>query len=187
MDRVKICKTKANLDSIKKTDTELVILKRSLATDFQNWIDHTDSEYLPNFRILVNLSDLRQALEFQLENSGLKSENMRKQLEDDICSFVIMFADITQSKTVDVRLQRIRNNACWRFHRDVVETRLLTTYRGPSTEWVQNRHAEQALVEQLEYRGPIEQLGHRDVAIFKGSCNRPNRGIVHRSTAIKNT
>jgi len=98
-----------------------------------------------------------------------------------------MFADITQSKTVDVRLQRIRNNACWRFHRDVVETRLLTTYRGPSTEWVQNRHAEQALVEQLEYRGPIEQLGHRDVAIFKGSCNRPNRGIVHRSPAIKNT
>ena len=146
-----------------------------------------DSKNLPNFRILVNLSDLTHALEAQLKKFDLKAEKMRGQLIDDIYNLASKFADINQCEDVDVRLQRINNDACWKFHRDVVKTRLLTTYRGPSTEWVQNAYAEQALLEQREYRGPLEQLGNCDVAIFKGSCNHQYRGIVHRSPAIKNT
>jgi hypothetical protein len=68
-----------------------------------------------------------------------------------------------------------------------VKTRLLTTYRGPTTEWVRHAYAEQAIHEQREFEGPLEQLGDNDVAIFKGSCASPDRGIVHRSPLITGT
>jgi len=187
MNGVKICKTINGLSSINRADTELVIWKRSLAADLQDWIGHTDSDNLPNFRILVDPAELRQALEPLLDKCGLKAEDMRGRLVDDIYCLVLKFAEVTQCDAVDVRLQRISNDACWRFHRDVVKTRLVTTYLGPATEWVQNTYSEQAILKQLEYKGPLEHLGDRDVAIFKGSCTHPNSGIVHRSPPITNT
>ena len=88
---------------------------------------------------------------------------------------------------VDVRLERISHDSCWKFHRDCVEARLLTTYCGSATEWVQPIHAEQALREQKSYNGPLERLRVHDVAIFKGNRAGPNSGIVHRSPPIVGT
>jgi hypothetical protein len=187
MNGIRICKTRAGLDLINKMDIELVIWKRSFSSSFQDWINHTDAENLPDFRILINSNELRPALEPLLDSCGLKADDMRGQLVNDIKGLVNMFANITQSNVVDVRLQRITNNACWKFHRDVVKTRLVTTYRGPTTEWVQHAQAEQAILEQLDYKGPLEHLGDGDVAIFKGSVTHPNRGIVHRSPSIAGT
>jgi hypothetical protein len=187
MNGIRICKTRAGLNSINKTGTELVIWKRSFSSSFQDWINDTDVENLPDVRILINPFELRPALEPLLELCGLKVDNIRDQLVNDIKGLVNLFAQVTQSNAVDVRLQRITNNACWKFHRDVVKTRLVTTYRGPSTEWVQHAHAEQAILEQLNYRGPLEHLGDGDVAIFKGSRTHANRGIVHRSPSIAGT
>ena len=187
MNGVRICKTRASLSSINKTDTELVIWKRSFSSSFQDWINHTNADNLPDVRILINLTELRWALEPLLDFCGLKADVMRSQLVNDIKSLVNMFADVTQSNAVDVRLQRITHNACWKFHRDAVKTRLVTTYRGPTTEWVQHAHAEQAILEQLNYKGPIERLEDGDVAIFKGRCAHPKMGIVHRSPSISGT
>jgi hypothetical protein len=72
-------------------------------------------------------------------------------------------------------------------HRDCVEPRLLTTYRGPGTEWVQPCHADRAVRAQKRYAGPIERLQRHDVAIFKGCCVGEGRGIVHRSPPISKT
>jgi len=187
MNGIRTCKTRAGLSSINKTDTELVIWKRSFPSSFQEWINHTDAENLPDVRILINPIELRPALEPLLDLCGLKVDNLRGQLVNDIEGLVNLFAQVTQSNAVDVRLQRITHNACWKFHRDVVKTRLVTTYRGPATEWVQHAQAEQAILEQLNYKGPLEHLGVGDVAVFKGSRTHPNRGIVHRSPSIAGT
>ena len=63
MNGIMICKTRSGLSSINKTDTELVIWKRSFPSSFQDWINHTDAENLPDVRILVNPIELRPALE----------------------------------------------------------------------------------------------------------------------------
>ena len=92
-----------------------------------------------------------------------------------------------RSDLVDVRLERVSHDSCWKFHRDFVEARLLTTYRGPGTEWVQPIHAERALRAQKRFKGPLEHVRGNDVALFKGNCAGPGSGIVHRSPPIAGT
>ena len=108
-------------------------------------------------------------------------------LVEDIEGLTLAFAEITGDRMVDVRLERVSDNACWKFHRDFVKTRLLTTYRGPSTEWVLPEYGEQALRQQLQFKGPIESLAPHDVANFKGCSSATESGIVHRSPPIEGT
>lgn len=187
MNGIRICKTRVGLDHIKETDMQLVIWQRSLPSGFQDWIDEADAECLPDIRILIKHNELQPALEPLLDSCGLRASEMRDQLIADVNDLVIAFSNIIQSNDVDVRLQRVSHDACWKFHRDSVETRLVTTYRGPTTEWVRHEYAEQAIQKQREFEGPLEHLGEGDVAIFKGSCANPNRGIVHRSPPIIGT
>ena len=112
---------------------------------------------------------------------------MRNLLIGDVDDLVSGFSRVARTDLVDIRLERITHDACWKFHRDCVEARLLTTYRGPATEWIQPIHAERALREQKRFKGPVEQFRNNDVAIFKGSCAEPGSGIVHRSPPIADT
>ena len=113
--------------------------------------------------------------------------DMRDLLIGDVDDLVSAFAGIARSDLVDVRLERVSHDSCWKFHRDYVEARLLTTYRGPGTEWVQPTHAERALSAQKRFKGPLEHVRGNDVAIFKGNCAGPGSGIVHRSPPIAGT
>ena len=184
---VRTCEARDGLAAIKEPATQLVIWRRSLPSGFHDWIGRTKASKLPEIRLLVEPGELRPALEPLLDDCGLAAGDMRDLLVEDIAGLVGTFADITNSELVDVRLERVDHDACWKFHRDSVAARLVTTYRGPTTEWVRMEHAERALRDQKRFAGPLERLGEHDVAIFKGSCAGPNSGIVHRSPPIAGT
>ncbi len=184
---VRAVDTLDGLATINEPTTELVIWQRSLPLCFRDWIDRLDAVTLPHIRILVEPGDLRCALVPLLDACGLVQSDMRDLLVEDIDDLVSAFADITRSDRVDVRLERVDHDACWKFHRDTVEARLVATYRGPTTEWVHMAHAEKAMAEQRDFDGPLERLGDHDVALFKGNRAGPNRGIVHRSPPIAGT
>jgi len=184
---VETCDASEGLAAINQTDMELAIWRRVLPPCLATWLERIDASRLPDLRILVQPSHLRRAVEPYLDECGLPRGDMRNLLIGDVDDLVSAFSKITQTDLVDVRLERVSHNACWKFHRDCVEARLLTTYRGPATEWVQPRHARQALHEQKRYGGPIEHLRIHDVAVFKGSCAGPGSGIVHRSPPIART
>lgn len=187
MHGVRTVETRDGLAAINDPGTELVIWQRSLLPSLGNWLDRLDVATLPHLRVLVQPGDLRPALEPLLDTCGMTAGDMRDLLVDDIGWLVSAFAIITGSERVDVRLERVDHDACWKFHRDTVEARLVTTYRGPTTEWVQMAHAESAIVEQRGFDGPLERLGDHDVALFKGNRAGPNSGIVHRSPPIAGT
>ncbi len=184
---VRAVDTLDGLAAINEPATELVIWQRSLPSCFRDWIDRIDAVTLPQIRILVRPGDLLCALVPLLDDCGLVQSDMRDLLVEDIGNLVSAFADITGSDRVDVRLERVDHDACWKFHRDTVEARLVTTYRGPTTEWVQMVHAESAIAEQRGFDGPLERLGDHDVALFKGNRAGPNSGIVHRSPPVAGT
>lgn len=175
------------LAAITQPETELVIWERTLPTGFKEWIDRTEPPNLPNVRFLLHPDDLCASLWPILNDCGLAGGEMRDVMLGDIDRLVTAFAEITKSELVDIRLERIEHNACWKFHRDTVEARLITTYRGPTTEWVQMENAERAIDEQTDYDGPLERLGDGHVALFKGKCAGENSGIVHRSPPIEGT
>ena len=182
-----IVETREGLAAISSPTTELVIWERSLPSHFQTWLEELEPSQLPNLRILVQPHDLPRALMQHFDNFDMPNEKMRGSLTSDIDRLVTVFARITRSAYVDVRLDRISHDACWKFHRDSVATRLLTTYRGPGTEGVQQQQAAHALRKQKDYKGPIELIERNDVAIFKGSCAGSGSGIVHRSPPIADT
>ena len=181
------CETAQGLAKIKEPDKELVIWKRTLPFSLARWIEQLDTSHFPDLRILVRPKDFKTAIEPHLDDCGMPPGLMRASLLSDIHDLVGAYADITECDLVDVRLESVRNDACWKYHRDSVSTRLLTTYHGPTTEWVLPRYGEQALRDQRNYTGPAEPLGLHDVAVFKGSCAGSVDGIVHRSPPIAGT
>ncbi len=181
------CDVAEGLAAINRPDVELVIWRRALPLSMQTWLERMDASCLPDLRVLVRPCDLRLALQPHLDDCGMPPGDMRDLLIGDVDDLVSGYSRIARTDLVDVRLERVSHDACWKFHRDCVEARLLTTYRGPTTEWVQPIHAERALREQKRFKGPIEHLRIHDVAIFKGSCAGPGSGIVHRSPPIAGT
>ena len=181
------CDAAEGLAAIGNPGTELVIWRRALPRRLRTWLERMDASCLPDIRVLVRPGDLRRAVEPHFDDCGMPPGDMRDLLLGDVDDLVSAFAGITRSDLVDVRLERVSHDACWKFHRDWVEARLLTTYRGPATEWVQPVDAERALREQKSYNGPLERLRVHDVAMFKGSCAGPGSGIVHRSPPVVGT
>ncbi len=184
---IETCDVAEGLAAINRPDMELVIWRRTLPLCLATWLERTDASRLPDIRVLVRPGDLRRAVEPHLDDCGMPQGDMRDLLIGDVDDLVSAFSRVTQTDLVDVRLEHVSHDACWKFHRDCVEARLLTTYRGPATEWVQPRHAKQALREQKRFKGPLEHLRIHDVAIFKGSCAGAGSGIVHRSPPIAGT
>ena len=177
----------SGLAAIGTPSTELVIWKRALPHQLRDWLDQIPVRALPDLLLLIKLDELRPALEPLLNQCGIRAGDMRDLLIADIAKLVQVFSRITASAHVDVRLERVDDDACWKFHRDSVDARLLTTYRGPTTEWVQPEHGERAILEQQSFTGPLEHLDVHDVALFKGTKAETGRGIVHRSPPIVGT
>ncbi len=105
----------------------------------------------------------------------------------DLVSLTEAFCRTMDSDIVDIRLETVTHDGCWKYHRDHVPARLLTTYRGPGTQWVTPERSEDALAQQKAYSGPLEQFAEHAVGLFKGSKAEKGRGIVHRSPPILGT
>lgn len=184
---IETCDAVEGLAAINKPDTDLVIWARAFPLCLTAWLERLDASCLPDLRVLVRSGDFRAAVEPHLDDCGMPPGDMRDLLIGDAGALVSAFSEVTRSDLVDVRLERVNNDACWKFHRDSVEARLLTTYRGPGTEWVRPVQAERALQEQKQFKGTLEHLRMHDVAIFKGSCAGAGKGIVHRSPPVSGT
>lgn len=184
---IETCDAVEGLAAINKPDTDLVIWARALPLCLTAWLERLDAARLPDLRVLVHSGDFQAAVEPHLDDCGMPPGDMRDLLIGDVTALVSAYSRITRSDLVDVRLERVNNDACWKFHRDSVQARLLTTYRGPGTEWVRPNQADQALQEQKRFKGPLEHLRMHDVAIFKGSHAGEGKGIVHRSPPVSGT
>ena len=182
--RIEFCEDAVGLDRISDRDVDLAIWRRSLPEALADWIDLLDFDCLPSVRLFIRPSGLVPALRKIFDDCGTPGGEMRDLLLVDIQELAGRFADIAGTDRVDVRVEGIRHDACWKFHRDRVAVRLLTTYRGPGTEWVGPEWADAAIRDQKRFAGPIGRLQRHDVAVFKGSEADSARGIVHRSPPL---
>jgi len=93
-------------------------------------------------------------------------------LAQDIRFLARRFANIAGIADVRIRLQLVKDDACRKFHVDAVGLRMLCTYAGPGTEWV-------------DADGQVRILGLMQVAIFKGRAfpDQTPR-VLHRSPAL---
>ncbi|MET4898801.1 DUF1826 domain-containing protein [Sphingomonadaceae bacterium jetA1] len=86
-----------------------------------------------------------------------------------------LYATLTGEPRVEIRVERITGNGCWKFHADYVALRLISTYCGQATQWLP-----EGATEDTEPRA----LAAGDVGLFKGRELAGDRAIIHRSPPI---
>ena len=93
--------------------------------------------------------------------------NQKTLLADDITLLAQKYADITKANKIDIRLDVIQNNACWKLHLDCVSYRLVTTYLGDGTQYVSPEHGDEALEQQTDYNGLIKSYQSKKFPFLK--------------------
>lgn len=94
----------------------------------------------------------------------------------DIALLGRRFAALMGIDRIEIRLEAVRGNACWKFHADDVTVRLITTYVGPGTEW---------MLRDTGPAGKVHQLAPGDIGLFKGRAWAPDMPVLHRSPPIE--
>jgi hypothetical protein len=109
------------------------------------------------------------------------------------------FAELVGASRLGVRLLRLDAPMCPRFHTDFVGVRLLTTYCGPGTEWLDDADVDRSRLGHRSGGEPdersgllrpgtvVRQLPEGAVGLLKGEAWPGNaaHGVVHRSPAVR--
>ena len=101
----------------------------------------------------------------------------------DIAALAASFAAIMALSHVVIRLERVVGDACKRWHADYVPVRLISTYCGSGTQWIERSIARAG-------GSPVERprsLTPGAVGLFKGRILAGEQAIVHRSPPIAGT
>ena len=178
-----------SLSSIKEAPVSLAVWERSMPVDVVRWLDRMPPETLPTARFVCHHSDARQRITQAFSNHAQNSEPASVLLKEDIVGQIEGFARVCGSPWIEVRLETVTGDACRRFHADNVSVRLLTTYRGPGTEWL-DIAAGKDVCSLPEYpEKAVRQLPRFAVALIKGRLAKSRSGplVLHRSPPIEGT
>ncbi|WP_020209950.1 DUF1826 domain-containing protein [Gilvimarinus chinensis] len=184
--------------SLYNSEVNLCVWQRELADEVTQYSEYLLQQYphATEIRLSATLQELSLALEKQLP-----AHPQRQAFIDNVMILADMLICLLGAKAVGLRLCVTGTATCPRFHVDKLGCRLITTYSGPATEWLDNADIDRSKL------GPgaegkadensglytkyncIHQLKHGDVALLKGELwpGNEGKGIVHRSPALKLT
>jgi hypothetical protein len=174
----------AVLHRVAENDVALAIWHRPQTAELAAWLDYLPAERLPEGHFIGPAACVPARLAALCDLVELADSPERRALIDDIAGLARCFAARAGSRDVDLRLEALAHDACWRFHRDHVGYRLNATYRGPGTQWPPLEHAVRALKAQRRYRGPLNEFPRFAAGLFKGVVRAGTEAIVHRSPPV---
>lgn len=173
-------------------ETNLCVWQRHLPIQIEQYSKFVleQQPHSTEIRLSSDLKSLEQELRKRLPDHVL-----RQAFIDDVIILADMVTCLLGAKAVGLRLCTANSATCPRFHVDKLGCRLITTYCGPATQWLDNsainrskmgRGAEgKADNESGLYlqAASIHKLSAGDVALLKGEDwpDNEGHGIVHRS------
>lgn len=106
-------------------------------------------------------------------------------LRADIAMLAAHFALVAGVATLRARLEAFQGPGCHRWHADAVPLRLLCTYVGPGTEWLDLAGGARTARGLRDVAPPVPPQALRpfDVALLRGEAHAaaPGQGCIHRS------
>lgn len=105
----------------------------------------------------------------------------------DLKWLISAFACLLGARRIGVRLRVLDKAMCPRFHVDHVPVRLITTYAGIGSQWLEEGAMDRLQLGQADAEpqgaASIRQLNSGDVALLKGEKWHGNEGfgLIHRS------
>ncbi|MBV8191626.1 MAG: DUF1826 domain-containing protein [Alphaproteobacteria bacterium] len=171
------------LNRIHERGVALAIWKRASPNGLAEWLGSLAPEQLPAGRFVSTIEHARSGLSTLCDIVGLAGPQ-RELLIDDVTTLVRAFGETIGRDRVDIRLEAVDHDSCWRFHHDYVGFRLNATYRGPGTQWPPLAHAERAARAQRGYGGPLNEVAPFSAALFKGVKLAGKSALLHRSPPV---
>lgn len=175
------------LKRLREPGVTLAIWHRERLDSVADWLGSLPSEQLPEGQLTGPAPCVSGRLRTLCELVGLHDSTARRAFVADVSFLALTFAKLAGTPEVDLRLEAVDHDSCWRFHRDHVGLRLNTTYRGPGTQWPPIEHAPRALKAQRRYRGPLNEIPAFSVGLFKGVPRAGDGAVVHRSPPVEGT
>lgn len=176
-----IAKEPRDLISIRDPHCAATLWKRKLQPDFRSWIDSLPIQNLPEGRLILPKEKVSDAVRQLCEISGIEDSSNRELFINDIDSLAQLFAAVMEAGYLRLRLEKVIDNACQKFHKDAVTARLVCTYRGHGTEYGTSIEGEEpARIYTTPTGAPI---------LLRGSVwpEHPNSHLLHRSPPIEGT
>lgn len=179
------------LTEIYQPQYNLALWKRTLTADLTTSIEQLLQEQSHLALVqTVTPDDAAQWIKSKLE--GYACANA---LGEDIALIVDMFCCLFDVREAGLRLTALDTPMCPKFHVDHVPCRLVSTYVGTATQWLNNDDVDRTKLGAGSLGQPdhvsgliknadvIQQMQPGDVALLKGSGWEGNEetGLVHRS------
>jgi len=111
----------------------------------------------------------------------------REQLVDDVAFLTEMLCELLDCSAVGFRGTRIEHAMCPKWHIDRVPIRMLCTYEGPGTEWLEDQGVSRSQLSDPEVvEAACQRAVTGEVVLLKGSLWQDNEayGAIHRSPSI---
>lgn len=170
----------AVLDEIIEPDCNLTIWERPCPEGLETLFDQNTSDA----RFTTQLTELESHLETALTASGFADLPVRALLIEDVVQLSEKYGKIMGLDEVEIRLEIITTNSCRKWHSDYVKARLISTYVGTGTQWLDSQDASRVRDGQEPQRINTMAAGH--VGLFKGKMST-EWPAIHRSPPIAGT
>ena len=169
------------LNTIAAEDCNLAIWQREPVADFAPLV----TDEARDLRFETNLADLPATLARGLAENGFGGDSaLQPVLMRDASLLARLFCEAMGLARFELRLEVVRTDSCRRFHADYVSARLITTYFGEGTDWLEDDDAARVAAGGEPRR--IHRLNAFDVGLFKGKL-ATDRPAIHRSPPIAGT
>lgn len=160
------------------------VLSRTLDPIIANALDQLAPQLFPDVRITGDEAHLSTFLHEECEELMRWPTWLSEWFRADIGFLLRLFSQVTNASHFQLRLECIRDDACRRFHVDQVRYRLVTTYRGPGTQWISPQSAKRVQDIESVRQGNFRTLGRGWVGILRGAKSEAGPGVLHRSPPI---
>ena len=120
-------------------------------------------------------------------------EGVKEAFLNDVVRLGSLFFDMTKHSTMKLQILPVNSNMCRLFHEDYYRQRLLCTYLGPGTEWLDHDNVNRSGLGKgrndniVKDPSRINRASTFDVILLKGSRHESGLGVVHRSPPVAHT
>ena len=171
---------------------QVLVEARSQIDAIANYIESVLEEltsFIHIFNDGIDSDALYNLLNQHLPDGPIADE--KKILINDILRLATLFEATTKSDNIKLRLEIVTTDMCRLFHADYYRQRLLCTYLGPGTEWLDHSNVNRQALGKgrnnniVKDETAINRANTFDVLILKGrKYGEGELAVVHRSPPI---
>ena len=169
-------------------NVNLAIVSREGSERLKKFISELDLNTFPSLLKSFHYSECSEILKKHFKGIS-KDETGLNLFINDISAITKEYSRIVAEEIIRFNLYIVEDDMCKYFHSDYNNLRLLCTYHGEGTQWIENHNANRNKMgcekneEILIDSSAINQLKTFWIALLKGQAypNNLGNGIIHRS------